>query len=179
MVQKCRRILWAKAHLKWTVSNWKSVLWSDESKFDILVGNNGHCVLRAKEEGDLFYLNIPFSVLSAFSSKAIISDGMEVHKCIRYGSLHVLEGTINAERDIKVLNQHMLPSRWRVFSGKTCVFQNHHKIITIKRTKGLNYFRLCALNLFNTQVWIFELNYLNKLTFTRHSNLLRCTFIHY
>ncbi len=53
MVQKRRRVLWAKAHLKWTVSKWKSVLWSDESKFDILVGNHGRCVLRAKEEGDL------------------------------------------------------------------------------------------------------------------------------
>ncbi len=53
MVQKCRRVLWAKAHLKWSVSKWKSVLWSDESKFDILVGNHGLCVLRAKEEGDL------------------------------------------------------------------------------------------------------------------------------
>ncbi len=37
MVQKCCRVLWAKAHLKWTVSKWKSVLWSEESKFDILV----------------------------------------------------------------------------------------------------------------------------------------------
>ncbi len=27
------------------------------------------------------------------------------------GSLHVLEGTMNAERYIKVLEQHMLPSR--------------------------------------------------------------------
>ncbi len=32
------------------------------------------------------------------------------------GSLHVLEGTINAERYIKYLQQHMLPSR-------RCVFQ--------------------------------------------------------
>ncbi len=46
-------VLWAKAHLKWTVSKWKSVLWSDESKFDFLVGNHGRRVLRAKEEGDL------------------------------------------------------------------------------------------------------------------------------
>ncbi len=42
-----------EAHLKWTVSKWKSVLWSDESKFDILVGNHRRRVLRAKEEGDL------------------------------------------------------------------------------------------------------------------------------
>ncbi len=53
MVQKRHRVLWAKAHLKWTVSKWKSVLWSDESRFDILVGNHGRRVLRAKEEGDL------------------------------------------------------------------------------------------------------------------------------
>ncbi len=48
------------------------------------------------------------------------------------------------------------------------------KIITIKRTKDLNYFSLCALYLFNTRVSQFELNYWNKLTFPRHSNL-RCT----
>ncbi len=39
------------------------------------------------------------------------------------GSLHVLEGTMNAERYIKVLEQHMLPSRWRLFQGRPCVFQ--------------------------------------------------------
>ncbi len=39
------------------------------------------------------------------------------------------------------------------------------KITTIKWTKDLNYFNLCALNLFNTQVSQFELNYWNKLTF--------------
>ncbi len=39
------------------------------------------------------------------------------------GSLHVLEGIMNAERYIKVLEQHMLPSRWRLFQGRPCVFQ--------------------------------------------------------
>ncbi len=81
MVQKHRHVLWAKAHLKWNVSKWKSVLWSDESKFDILFGNHGRHVLQAKEE------ERPSSVSSAFSSKASISDGMGVHKCIRYGQL--------------------------------------------------------------------------------------------
>ncbi len=53
MVLKRSRVLWAKAHLKWSVSKWKSVLWSGESTFDIPVGNNRHRVFRAKEEGDL------------------------------------------------------------------------------------------------------------------------------
>ncbi len=39
------------------------------------------------------------------------------------GSLHVLEGTMNAERYIKVLEQHVLPSRQCVFQGRPCLFQ--------------------------------------------------------
>ncbi len=36
------------------------------------------------------------------------------------------------------------------------------KILTIKKNKDLNYSSMCALNLFNTQVSQFELNYWNK-----------------
>ncbi len=38
------------------------------------------------------------------------------------GSLHVLEGTMNAERYMKVLKQYMLSSRRRLFQGRPCVF---------------------------------------------------------
>ncbi len=110
MVQKCRRVLWAKAHLKWTVSKWKSVLWSDESKFDILVGNHGRRVLRAKEEGDL-----PACYQRSVQKPA----SLMVWGCISaygMGSLHVLEGTMNADRYIhKVLEQTYAPSRRHLF----------------------------------------------------------------
>ncbi len=49
------------------------------------------------------------------------------------------------------------------------------KIIIIKRTEDLNYFSQCALNVFNTRVSQFDINYWNKWIFPRHSNLLRCT----
>ncbi len=49
------------------------------------------------------------------------------------------------------------------------------KILTFKRSKDLNCFSLCALNLFNAQVLQFELNYWNKSTFPQQSNLLRYT----
>ncbi len=81
MVQKRCLVLWAKAHLKWTVSKWESVLWSDESKFDILIGNHGCRVFRTKEEGDLPECH------QLFISKASISNGVGMHKCIRYGQL--------------------------------------------------------------------------------------------
>ncbi len=99
----------AKAHLKWTVSKWKSVLWSNESKFDIFLGNHGCRVLRVKVEGDL-----PACYQRSVQKPA----SLMVWRCISvYGmaSLHVLEGTMNAERYIKVLEQHMLPSRQRLF----------------------------------------------------------------
>ncbi len=88
MVQKHRHVLWHKAHLKWTVSKWKSVLWSDESKFDIHVGNHGRRVRRAKEEGR------SSSLSWVFKSQHLWWYG--VHKCVRYGqfwkALWILKG---------------------------------------------------------------------------------------
>jgi len=80
----------------------KSVLCSDESKYDILVVNHG---CSAKEEGDILACH-QHSVKKPASLMAwgcISAYGM--------GSLDVLEGTMNAERYIKDLEQHMLPSR--------------------------------------------------------------------
>ncbi len=115
-----RHVLWAKAHLKWTVSKWKSVLWPDESKFDILVGNHGRRVLRDKEEGDLT------ACYQCYQCSDQKPASLMVWGCISaygMGSLHVLEGTMNAERYIKVLEQHMLPSRRHLFQGRPFVFQ--------------------------------------------------------
>ncbi len=91
MVQKRHCVLWAKAHLKCTVSKWKSVLRSDKSKFDILVGNHRDRVLWAKDEGDL-----PACYQHSVQKPA----SLMVWGCISaygVGSLHVLEGTMNAE----------------------------------------------------------------------------------
>ncbi len=51
-VQKRRRLLWARRHLGWTITQWKRVLWSDESVFHVFFGRNGRRVLRTKEEKD-------------------------------------------------------------------------------------------------------------------------------
>ncbi len=89
MVQKHCCILWAKAHLKWAVSKWKSVLWSDKPKFDILVGNHGRRVPRAKEEGETFQCVISIQFKSQLMFWGCIST-------YNMGSLHGLEGTMNA-----------------------------------------------------------------------------------
>lgn len=42
----------AEADFRWTEVMWKTVLWSDESKFEILFGNYGRQLLWAKEDRD-------------------------------------------------------------------------------------------------------------------------------
>ncbi len=118
MVQKRRHVLWAKAHLKCTVSKWKSVLWSDESKSDILVGNHRCHVIQAKEEGDL----------PACYQHSVQIQYLWWYKCISaygMGNLHVLEGTMNAGSYIKIWDQnknvkdyHELSSSWKHISAK-------------------------------------------------------------
>ncbi len=58
------------------------------------------------------------------------------------GNLHVLEGTMNAERYINVLEQHMLPSRQRVFQQDNA---KPHTAAAIK-TAWLNSRRVRVLN---------------------------------
>ncbi len=66
----------------------------------------------------------PSSVSSVFSSKTSISDGMGVHKCIWYGQLACFGRHYECWKVyIKILEQHMLPSRQRVFQERPCVFQ--------------------------------------------------------
>ncbi len=49
--------------------------------------------------------------------KSRISDGMGVHKCIRYGQLACLEGTMNAKMYIKDVEQTYAPLQMTSISG--------------------------------------------------------------
>ncbi len=135
MIQKRRHFLWAKAHLKWTVAKWKTVLWSDESKFEVLFGKLGCHVIRTKEDKDN---------PSCYQRSVQKPASLMVWGCMSVcdmGSLHILKGTINAERYIQVLEQHMLPSRRRLFQGTPCIFQHdnarpHTASITTSEEEG-------------------------------------------
>ena len=45
-----KRLAWATKHEQWTLDRWKSVLWSDESKFEIFGSNN--CVFVRRRVGE-------------------------------------------------------------------------------------------------------------------------------
>ncbi|GBN96541.1 hypothetical protein AVEN_196745-1 [Araneus ventricosus] len=50
---KRRRVVWAKSHLSWTSSQWKKVLGTDESIFEVSYGNIGRKVIRKKDEANV------------------------------------------------------------------------------------------------------------------------------
>ncbi len=60
----------------------------------------------------------PSSMLLAFSSQASISDGMGCISAYGMGSLHVLEGTMNAESYIKGFRATHAPLQTTSISGK-------------------------------------------------------------
>ena len=62
-------------------AKWKTALWSDKSKFEILFGNNGCCVLQTKEERDC-----PACYKQTVENPA----SLMVWGCIRDGGINIL-----------------------------------------------------------------------------------------
>ncbi len=116
-VQKRHRLLWARRHLGWTITQWKRVLWSDESVFQVFFGRNGCRVLRTKEEKDH---------PDCYQQQVQKPGSVMVWGCVSAlgkGNLHFCDGTINAEKYIEILEHNMLPSRRHLFQGRPCIFQ--------------------------------------------------------
>ncbi len=116
-VQKRRRLLWARRHLGWTITQWKRVLWSDESVFQVFFGRNGCRVLRTKEEKDH---------PDCYQQQVQKPGSVMVWGCVSAlgkGNLHFCDGTINAEKYIEILEHNMQPSRRHLFQGRPCIFQ--------------------------------------------------------
>ncbi|RYA67823.1 hypothetical protein DD592_27240, partial [Enterobacter cloacae complex sp. 2DZ2F20B] len=48
--QKINRLNWAKSKVSWTVEDWPKVIFNDESKFDVCMGDLRKRVIRTKNE---------------------------------------------------------------------------------------------------------------------------------
>jgi len=51
-LHKLSRLHWARDNLKWSEAKWKTVLCSDESRFEVLYGTLGRRVIRTREDKD-------------------------------------------------------------------------------------------------------------------------------
>lgn len=102
--QKKRRLKWAKERIKWLPRDWYKIIWSEESRFELAVGDARKRIIRKKCEG--FHSD-------CLARKVKFPASVMVWGCMSasgVGSLYLIEGTVNAEKYIQLLDSHLLPS---------------------------------------------------------------------
>jgi transposase len=98
------RLKWVKEYGKWTMQQWKSVIFSDESKFN-LHGSDGQQYVR-RRKGEEFQPQCVVPTVKFPVSQMIWG-------CISYagvGRLHLVEGTVKAQQYIGILDKKLLPT---------------------------------------------------------------------
>ena len=113
-----KRVLCTQSHLRLTERQWKRVIWSDESTFQLVFGKNGNRIIHAKDEkdhSDCFQRKVQ-KTASVLVSGCISGHGMDY--------LHICDTEPNdAKAYVGIFERHMLLSRQWLFPGTPCLFQ--------------------------------------------------------
>jgi transposase len=111
-----KRLLWAQNHLHWTLDEWRSVLWSDESPF-VLVYSGKRRVWRRENERYLpsttratVKHDKKINVWGCFSARSV-------------GRLYRIVGNLDQVYYKKILQQEMIPSAQDIFGDESWIFQ--------------------------------------------------------
>jgi len=113
-----KRLEWARTHRQWTMENWKNVLWTDESKFEIFGQKRRIFVRRSKDEKFMRDCVLP-TVKHGGGS-------VQIWGCFSYagtGDLVKIVGIMKKEQYRNILEQHAVPSGIRLI-GKNFIFMN-------------------------------------------------------
>lgn len=116
-IQKKRRLNWAKSKKSWTTEMWSNVIFSDESKFDVCVGDFRKRVIRTKSEAfhkDCLKRTVKFPkgvmIWGCMSSKGV-------------GKYEFIDGTVNAEKYQDILSRNLIPIAEEYFEKESFIFQ--------------------------------------------------------
>jgi transposase len=101
---KKARLDWAKEHQNWTLEDWKRVIFSDESKFN-LFGPDGRKLVRRKP-GERYHPKCVTRTVK-HSPYVMIWGCMTAYGL---GPLNFVQGTMNAIQYKKVLENHIIPT---------------------------------------------------------------------
>ena len=112
-----KRLAWAKKHEQWTLDRWKSVLWSDESKFEIF-GSNRRVFVRRRVGEQMISACVVPTVKHG-------GGGVMVWGCFAGDTvcdLFRIQGTLNQHGYHSILQRYAIPSGLRLV-GLSFVFQ--------------------------------------------------------
>lgn len=126
---KKKRLIWAREHVNWTEEMWDRVIFSDESKFKLHVGDGRIIVRRSKGErlSDQCIQQIPCK-----------TEGVMVWGCFcghGLGQLAIIEHRATADSYLEILENHLKPSILELFSenGNFIFQQDNAPIHTAKK----------------------------------------------
>ena len=113
-----KRLKFAQRHKNWSAEQWKSVLWSDESKFEIFGTKRRQYVRRRNGE--------QFKDMSLQPTIKYGGGSVQVWGCISaggVGDLFKIDDIMNAEKYRQILIHHAVPSGRRLV-GPNFIFQH-------------------------------------------------------
>lgn len=116
-VNKKKRLKFAQEHVDWTIDQWKSVLWTDESKFE-LFGSHRRQYVRRK-------VNERFKPQCILPTVKHGGGSVMVWGCFSHagvGQLVKIEGIMKKEQYHNILQRHAIPSGINLI-GRGFIFQ--------------------------------------------------------
>ena len=119
VLQRKKRLQWAKEHVSWTHEQWKKVIWSDETRISIF-GSDGVFYVRRRPGEEC----LPECLTPTMKHPVTVM----IWGCMSWsgiGRIQVVNGMLNATRYIhEVLQPKLLPSVRDIFGdGAEFVFQ--------------------------------------------------------
>jgi transposase len=139
-----RRLLWCKLFQKWTLKDWKRVIWSDECSIQLWQASRD--------------LRIRRTTLEQFHPDCVAptvkhgGGSLMVWACFnwdRLGPIIVIEGSVKQEKYIEILENHLLPF-WKrtkrrvrspIFQDDGAPAHTARSVATWKRSKEIRSFR--------------------------------------
>ena len=130
-VNKVKRLKFAKAHKNWTCEQWSRVLWTDESKFN-LVGSDGAVYVR-RRPGEALADSCTRKTVKHGGGNIMIWGAMSAKG---RGRLYKVDGKLNAQQYLGILQNVMLPSMQDAFGDAGGIFmQDNDPKHTARATK--------------------------------------------
>ncbi|KAG1177774.1 hypothetical protein G6F70_001497 [Rhizopus microsporus] len=95
-----KRLCWAHKHANWTVEQWSSVIWSDESRFTVADNHSGTRIIRKVGER--------YEAKHIVPTKMYGGGGVMIWNCfhvIGFGPLVLVDGTVDQDKYINISAQ--------------------------------------------------------------------------
>lgn len=116
-VNKQKRLEFAQEHVGWTIDKWKSVLWTDESKFELFGTHRRQYVRRKVNER---YKSECITPNVKHGGGSLMVWGCFSHAGV--GQLIKIEGILKKEQYHSILQRHAIPSGIQLI-GRGFIFQ--------------------------------------------------------